>query len=299
MFKEILGYLGLESRMEYPGKSLSRKTILVGSGVLFLILTALARFHVGSGDYAIVEALNTLANRSYIIDAFLYWFTSDGVTVAVVVAVLFGLWFAYPSRTDRSIILYGLVFSMLVGTLSRLAQLAVRGHVRLLHDADVHVVLPLPVDPTSLTGWGSFPSDHAALLAGLVLSVWLISRRIGLVLIGFAVLVNLCRIYFCIHYPTDVLAGSALGVFVVELGLPLIRSYPVQATLDFEQRRPGVFYGLFFYGSFSVASMLLSVRDEAQTIKHAIKATLHIPRHHYGEMGGKNGGCEGVVSGER
>src|SRR3989454_6545833 len=62
----------------------------------------------------------------------------------------------------------------------------------------------------------SFPSGHAlcATAVGLYLYAYTASvgGRAGLA--SFVVLIPLARLYLGVHYPTDVLAGSGLGVLV-------------------------------------------------------------------------------------
>ncbi|MCX4820374.1 phosphatase PAP2 family protein [Streptomyces sp. NBC_01142] len=58
----------------------------------------------------------------------------------------------------------------------------------------------------------SFPSGHAASAAAFATGVALESRRWGAVVAPVAAAVALSRVYTGVHYPSDVLAGAALGV---------------------------------------------------------------------------------------
>lgn len=59
----------------------------------------------------------------------------------------------------------------------------------------------------------SFPSGHsAASFACSVVYLKLLPRKAGVPLFVLAVLVALSRIYLCVHYPSDVLAGVIIGV---------------------------------------------------------------------------------------
>ena len=73
---------------------------------------------------------------------------------------------------------------------------------------------------------------------GLVFAV----RRIGIVMIGAAVLMAFARVYVGAHYPGDVLAGLAFGGVVAAGGVPVadrlltpicarLRSVPAVARL--------------------------------------------------------------------
>lgn len=66
----------------------------------------------------------------------------------------------------------------------------------------------------------SFPSTHAASAAGLALVAFRLDPRLRWPALGFALLIGWGTIYSGGHYPSDVLAGYAVGVL---LGWGLIR----------------------------------------------------------------------------
>jgi undecaprenyl-diphosphatase len=70
----------------------------------------------------------------------------------------------------------------------------------------------------------SFPSDHAAASFAIAFAMLAFSRRAGLGFLAAAVLIGLSRIALGVHYPTDVLAGVAVGwaaaMLVTTIGRP-------------------------------------------------------------------------------
>ena len=69
------------------------------------------------------------------------------------------------------------------------------------------------IDPVGLVpASASFPSGHAATAFAAAVAVGLIHPRLRLPLLGLAAVVALSRVYLGVHYATDVLAGTALGV---------------------------------------------------------------------------------------
>ncbi len=69
----------------------------------------------------------------------------------------------------------------------------------------------------------SFPSGHAARAVMLaVLAVGLGPIAAGIILVFWAPLVILARVFMGVHYLSDVLAGALLGIFAGLLGLMLI-----------------------------------------------------------------------------
>jgi membrane-associated phospholipid phosphatase len=68
----------------------------------------------------------------------------------------------------------------------------------------------------------SFPSDHAVMAGAVTAGLWLVDRRLGLLTSMAALLMAFARVYIGAHYPHDVVAGLALGAFVVLLGWALL-----------------------------------------------------------------------------
>jgi undecaprenyl-diphosphatase len=86
----------------------------------------------------------------------------------------------------------------------------------------VQEIVTLRVSPTTAAGlrnYGSFPSGHAsnAFMIAALLADRLGRGRYGWY--GMASLVALSRIYLGVHYPSDVLVGSCLGLSVTWLML--------------------------------------------------------------------------------
>jgi membrane-associated phospholipid phosphatase len=93
-------------------------------------------------------------------------------------------------------------------------------------DADRPFVTFLPVRglPGSFEGlrtFGSFPSDHAALLAALPIAFAKWDRRLGLAWTILAVLLIAVRVGVGFHYPSDMLGGAAVGLFYGGLAMAL------------------------------------------------------------------------------
>lgn len=92
------------------------------------------------------------------------------------------------------------------------------------------------------SGLDSFPSGHATGSAALAAAAVVLAprgrRRAAILLAsGFVLGVGLSRLYFGVHYPSDVLAGWAVGVAWVA-GLRLLLSTAALAPLLTGSRRP-------------------------------------------------------------
>ncbi|NMG36567.1 phosphatase PAP2 family protein [Azoarcus sp. TTM-91] len=68
----------------------------------------------------------------------------------------------------------------------------------------------------------SFPSGHTMHAVAFAIIAFAYFPLLGLALAGFAVLTAVVRVVLGLHYPSDVLAGSALGATLATLSLALV-----------------------------------------------------------------------------
>lgn len=65
----------------------------------------------------------------------------------------------------------------------------------------------------------SFPSGHTASAFAGATAILIHSRRWGCLALVYAVLVGISRLYLCVHWPTDVIAGAVIGIAVAFLAV--------------------------------------------------------------------------------
>lgn len=63
----------------------------------------------------------------------------------------------------------------------------------------------------------SFPSGHTLCSFEGAFAVFIRNKKRGIAAIVFAVLIAISRLYLYVHYPSDVLAGAILGIFIAYL----------------------------------------------------------------------------------
>jgi undecaprenyl-diphosphatase len=79
------------------------------------------------------------------------------------------------------------------------------------------------IHPLYVVRSSSFPAGHAATaFAGATVLSWLVARA-SLLFVALAVAIGSSRVYVGDHYPTDVLAGAAIGIAVGFAAILLVR----------------------------------------------------------------------------
>lgn len=86
---------------------------------------------------------------------------------------------------------------------------------------EVHLFSAHAVDP-------GFPSDHATAAFAIAVAILLRKRSWGWVALGFATMLAVGRVGLGVHYPSDVIAGAALGAAAALL----LWTPPLRARVD-------------------------------------------------------------------
>ena len=109
----------------------------------------------------------------------------------------------------------------------------------------------------------SFPSDHAAASFAIALGICLALPRLGLLLLGEAVLLCVSRVAVGLHYPGDIVAGvfvALASVAVAEAIVGLARPFLLQSVRRFGptrlQIRESALPRLFSVGALRIAAIL-------------------------------------------
>ncbi|MFF2077635.1 phosphatase PAP2 family protein [Kitasatospora sp. NPDC058162] len=85
--------------------------------------------------------------------------------------------------------------------------------------AQIKGSIALETCPTA--GDWSFPSNHSVIAFAAAISLWFVSRRLGLVATVFAALMAASRVWVGVHYPHDVAVGALVGTLVALALAPL------------------------------------------------------------------------------
>lgn len=226
-------------------------------------------------DALIISWLNQFARHSWAFDSLVVALSVNGLLKGGVLCTV--LWWAWSKQDQaqagrRNQVIALLASCVLSLMAARALAMTLPFRARPMHDGALHFVLPLGLKPTLLETWSSFPSDHAALFFALATGLLFISRPAGLfALVYTTVFIALPRAYLGLHYPTDLLAGAALGVGVATLSnLYVSNSTPVRAIARWATSSPGAFYPLFFLITFQIADLFNTSRALAGALFHAV-----------------------------
>jgi undecaprenyl-diphosphatase len=217
-------------------------------------------------DISILAFLNTFAHRSGAVDHFIGLIAHTPLFKGgMAMALLWWGWFRGEGDhlQRRQSILATLLGCMAALAVARALALAVPFRLRPVHTSVLAFQLPYGASPETLIGWSSFPSDHAALFAGLATGMLWLSRGIGGVGLGY-VLIVIClpRLYLGIHYPTDILSGVLIGMAVVALAQRArIKLVITRPWLTWMRKSPGLFYACFFLFTYEMAVVFDDVRE--------------------------------------
>jgi membrane-associated phospholipid phosphatase len=232
------------------------------SGALFLAALVLVCYP-GLIDIPAVKLLNSYANRNALLDTLFYafdtYFTFSGV---VLVALISACWFSDDRVETRARILVATLGSLGAGALSRFLQHHLPTHIRPYYDPGIGFHAPALLEKPFNT-WNCFPSDHAAVFAGLAVTIYLVRPRWGLFAAAWLVLIESARVYMGAHYPSDLVGGAAFAAMVVWASQsPWIVSVGRRLMLWERSSRP-IFYMLAFFTLYQIGTLFLDVRRAA------------------------------------
>lgn len=212
-------------------------------------------------DFTIVLFLNKFVGKSRLLDGSVELFSDTSILHGVIfVALLWLIWFKDKREESRIRLLMGGAAAVLAVLLSRLLQLALPFHARPLYNPDLQLTWPIGVEWGTLNHWNSFPSDHAAFYFALATLIWISDRRLGVYAFFWAAITSSTRIYLGYHYPTDILGGVAVGIFMVVLFQKLPLPRVVYRLLDWERYASPSFYAVAYIVSYQAGTLFADVR---------------------------------------
>lgn len=244
------------------------------------------------GSDAIFHVCNSLVGRSKLLDTLLALpMTNQFVKTAIIGGCFFAAWFS-PEETQRKrkILLVTLLAAVAViattKTLSKsvfLPRPFIQSQKAFHLENDQLVISPrlairVPLDEANQKEYrnllagdilpndlGSFPSDHAGFYFTLALGIWLASRKLGWMALGWTLLAVIgSRVISGQHSPIDIASGVGIGSTILLLChfvLARLLQRPLEGAANWTMRHSALSSVLIFAAVFEAMNSLLNLRD--------------------------------------
>jgi undecaprenyl-diphosphatase len=170
-------------------------------------------------DASTVHALNAfLVHHDAVEDPLVAYVGAAEILFLALVAGLFVLARGFQRhRARRGAVAAGLSAAVALAVAHVLSVLVDRPRPFVADPSAVHLFARHAAD-------AGFPSDHATASFAIAVAILLRSRRWGYVTLAMAVVLSVGRVAMGLHYPSDVIAGAALGsATAIALYLPPVR----------------------------------------------------------------------------
>jgi len=161
-------------------------------------------------DIEIFLWINSWVGKIYLFDEIVKIIVSDYLIPVGFSMAMVGLWFSGKTARVRQEYQKAVIVGVGSVGISNLIIAVINNfyfRVRPFNDLDVSLLFYQPTD-------SSFPANPVAMVFTVAIAIWIVNKRIGWVLIAIAVLFSFARIYSGVFYPSDILAGALIGIFV-------------------------------------------------------------------------------------
>jgi len=230
---------------------------------------------VNGFDTGILEALNQFAREWRRFDEGVVLLTNlELAKGGVMMMALWWAWFRDPrtERHTRAQVIMAIAAAVVAIGVGRGLAHVLPFRERPFNDEGFDFTVPYSTDVDFYSTWSSFPSDHGVLFAALVVSLFFISRPVGIAAgVYTLVFIFLPRLYVGLHWPTDIIAGVLLGAAIAWLATwPRLRELCTMPAFWVLDRYPGLFYAGGFLVTYQIAELFGDVRQSGSFIAHTL-----------------------------
>lgn len=155
-------------------------------------------------DITIFFWLNALANRTMLQDSLIIFFASVLAPILLIVLVVA----LYTSRIQHAQKIYRLVVA---GISALIARFGITALIRFIFPI-MRPFMAYDVHQLIAEQGSSFPSGHASFFFAISAAVFAWNKRLGVFFFAASLLMGIARVIAGVHYPSDILAGMAVGI---------------------------------------------------------------------------------------
>jgi membrane-associated phospholipid phosphatase len=223
-------------------------------------------------DLLILHVLNGLHGHGFVDGVVRFAVGNQLLEGTVFLAAYWYFWFGGLSRgvaESRRILLAGIVAGLAAIFMARLLGDFLPFRTRPLADPFFFGFrFPSNTGGANYEDWSSFPSDHVAFTFALSFALYPLAPRVSIALAAYSIVaVGLTRTYLGIHYPSDIVAGAAIGSVAAWSCQKAVKGKVVDAVLAFAERHPPWFYLGGFIITCELAEMFANVRQSARALR--------------------------------
>ena len=262
--------------------------------ILFSLVAASLASRLSQLNDQLLLLINSVAGRSWLFDSIVAFFLDNDLAKAGVIGGCFlAAWYGGKSvdstNARRKILITTLIAAVFVITTTKVLSKTIflprpeiqsqkiyrlegdqlvemkRMPVRVMLDEnsqkDYRALLSGEIETNDL---GSFPSDHAGFFIAISLGIWLASRRLGLLALGWSIFVILAgKMISGQHTPLDVAAGATVAIAELAVVQYVVRKR-LSGWLDkltgLTLRYSAMSSAIVFLIAFEVSSTMIHIR---------------------------------------
>ena len=241
---------------------------------------------IQSADVSVYNFLNAFAGNRALDYILKFGEHSRLLKGGVFLAVYWFFWFRpeVGQEKRRRAILTTLAGALLALLACRLIADLLPFRTRPMYDPRLlHQPFAIPIEP-DLVNWSAFPSDNATFFFALAFGMVYLARWLAIPAMLYAALwICLPRMFLGVHYPSDTVAGAAIGIATVWVCMRTrwFQSRVAAPALAFMDAKPGAFYMAAFLCSFEMAAMF----EDLRAAGGAVLRILQIDRRYWLSLG--------------
>ena len=227
-------------------------------------------FDVAIQTFLTQITLAPLLNHAIRVVAGLYTFKGF-----VLVPILWWIWSQPGERREwrREMVIATIASGLVALATGRLLARCLPFRVRPIYNPELHLhFASSTLRETVLRSWSSFPSDHAMLWMAIATGIFLVWRGVGvLALLYTTIFICFPRAYLGFHYPTDLLAGAAIGIGITcFMTRDSMRTRFATPILQWAERFPGPSSMVGFMVCFELVTqfdeLLMLIKSASETL---------------------------------
>ena len=163
-------------------------------------------------DFILFQIVNGLAGSSVILDKTMIFLAGWWFTYLLICGFFVFLFFKVKNRkkiflqTLASVILSRLIIA------ETIRFFFYKSRPFLVLESAKKLIETWAIEPWPSEYFNSFPSGHATFFFALATAVFIENRKVGSIFFIASFLIVLAKVFIGLHWPSDVLAGAAIGI---------------------------------------------------------------------------------------